>query len=64
MTKEEVKRILNTGNGKAIALAMRTYFAQRIAQDKIKPLEFYDPKKENIFGKNDIVDDAKDIFSV
>lgn len=78
MTREEVKATFKSGNGLAIAQALRTYFAEKIAEEKIKPLQFYkqgelNPEEKNISGKNevseqrneqDIVSIAEKIFSV
>lgn len=63
MTKTEVHKAFKQGKGTVIAEALRSYFAERIAERKIKPLEFYKPNQENKNGQKDIIAVAQEIFS-
>lgn len=66
MTKDEVKRVFKSGNGKDIAKAVSEYYHEQFAIGKIKPLEFYKPgdlQKEIKSDKRDVVDIANEVFS-
>lgn len=66
MNKDKVRQAFKIGNGKAITEALKEYYAEQFKVGKIQPLEFYkagDLQKEIKSEKNDIVDQAEEIFS-
>lgn len=63
MTLDDVHTAFKSGNGKAIAETVESFFKERIASGKYRVVEYYKANKNNINGQN-IVETAQQIFSV